>query len=498
MNLLVSSIALLLSFSMVINGDLNINIRMSSFLNPYSVKLNGEQCTNGECNTFFRFCIKSASPVVNEPCKAEFESEIIGHNSINSEQFQLTTDLIQLGLKSEQYLSRGSGDFSLSIEVLNDKTERALISQFTVDVNQLNLNNWEKFSAKNSFNQELEIDYRLNCANHFGGKRCDEPICPEVCQNGGKCQIVNQKPVCKCNPFFSEGRLCEIKIVHACTAKCMNGGSCLGNGECLCAPGYTGSRCQSKRLSSQCGPVTCYNGGTCMIDNRNEYACMCHPAFTGKYCDTRIESTTTTTTTETAKTTTTTSQVPEVFKSKVTYLHIASKSLGSRSYSVQEIILIIVLGVGMPVFAILCTVLLCRLSRSSRSNKAEMSSSPKNCEFDSIEKKTKKIEQDSVQGEKACNTNVNIFNENEVNEAKVCVKTISSELKASSTPMKAKKQNGFNLVENNIYSVFNYSDKVSQAEGVNLKNSNRNKAKLNQMCQMQQQQSEYGALSSMV
>lgn len=494
MNLVVSSIALLLSCSMVINGDLNINIRMSSFLNPYSVKLNGEQCTNGECNTFFRFCIKSASPEISEPCKAEFESEIIGHNSINSEQFKLTTDLIQLGLKTEQYLSSSSSDdFTLSIEVLNDKIERALISQFTVDIHQLNLNNWEKFSAKNSFNQELEIDYRLDCANHFGGKRCDEPICPEVCQNGGKCQIVNQKPMCKCNPFFSEGRLCEIKIVHACTAKCMNGGSCLGNGECLCAPGYTGSRCQSKRLPSQCGQVTCYNGGTCMIDNRNEYACMCHPAFTGKYCDARIESTTTTTTT-------TTSRLPEVFKSKVTYLHIARKSLGSRSYSVQEIILIIVLGVGMPVFAILCTVLLCRLSRSSsRSNKAEMSSSSENCEFDRIGKKTKNIEQlGNVQEGKACNTNVNIFNENEVNETKVCVKTISSELRASRTPMKMKKQNGFNLVENNIYSVFNYSDKVSQAEGVNLKNSNRNKAKLNQMCQMQQQQSEYGALSSIV
>lgn len=236
-----------------------------------------------------------------------------------------------------------------------------------------------------------------------------------------------------------------------------------------------------------------------MIDNRNEYKCVCHPAFTGKYCDARIETTTaTTTTTEAAKTTrtmSTTSQVPEVFKSKVIvskkYLHIAS---GSRSYSVQEIILIIVLGVGMPVFAILCTVLLCRLSRSTNKAKYFEAAPSKTIEFDSAEKKAKKIEHVSVQEEKANGMDVNIFTENELNETKVCVKTISSELKATSTPMK--KQNGFNLVENNIYSVFNYSDKVSTEE-VNLKNSTRN-AKLNQMCQMQQQQSEYGALSSMV
>ena len=372
-------------------------------------------------------------------------------------------------MSSEQSLN--SRQFVLAIEVLNDKSRRQLISQFTVDIHPLNLGSWQKFQAKNSFSQELNIEYKLSCAQHFGGSRCERPICPFACQNGGRCHVTNGMPVCKCDPLFGAGELCEIRVVRACGNKCLNGGSCLGGGECLCAPGYAGARCQSRRLPSQCGQVTCYNGGTCMIDNRNEYTCLCHAAFSGKYCGTRIM-VAMVDVTPVVIPVATTMIVPDVARSKV-----VAKGLVSRGYSVQEIILIIVLGVGMPVFAIMCAVIICRLSRGGECKGVENGDM-------GVEKCGKEVGEPVVSVSER-QVNVNVFNEGEEREKEVSVRTISSEINAK----------GFDLRENSVYAVFNCADVV--ATEVSLKNASRS-ARLGVCAERQGYVSEYGVLASMV
>lgn len=170
-------IILLLTGIVSITADLSLNVRMKSFLNPYGLTLNGVKCADRQgCTTFFRFCLKS-SGMQNAECKVEFESDIIGRNSITSDQFQLTTDLVELRLATVQYLSEVSEDFVLLIEVLNGKLEQELVGQFTVDIKQGNLNQWESFSARNNLNQELEVDYRLTCASFFEGSQCEKRKC---------------------------------------------------------------------------------------------------------------------------------------------------------------------------------------------------------------------------------------------------------------------------------------------------------------------------------
>jgi hypothetical protein len=69
---------------------------------------------------------------------------------------------------------------------------------------------------------------------------------------------------------------------------CLNGGTCMDNGKCLCAPGYASSRCQVKSLPNQCGDKLCLNDATCVINNENNYECQCKMYFTGVQCESSL------------------------------------------------------------------------------------------------------------------------------------------------------------------------------------------------------------------
>jgi hypothetical protein len=81
-----------------------------------------------------------------------------------------------------------------------------------------------------------------------------------------KCEIdtINNKQQCCCDKTLFDGELCEINVLKTCnsTYMCLNGGTCMDNGKCLCAPGYTSSRCQVKSLPNQCGDKLCLNDAT--------------------------------------------------------------------------------------------------------------------------------------------------------------------------------------------------------------------------------------------
>nr|XP_029510069.1 versican core protein-like isoform X2 [Oncorhynchus nerka] len=87
------------------------------------------------------------------------------------------------------------------------------------------------------------------------------------------------------NPIDRHGAFC-FKGKTTCTVNvCLNKASCYQRGNasiCVCAPGYTGQRCQTDVDECQSNP--CANGATCM-DGVNSFSCVCLPSYAGQLCE---------------------------------------------------------------------------------------------------------------------------------------------------------------------------------------------------------------------
>ena len=511
------------------NCDLELDIKMEYFSNPFGIKHNSRCCfinnikneTNiceKNCLTVFRFCLKLSNHEM--PCISEFESEIIGANLISKEQFELTTDSLKFPLY-KQYLP-----VVLLVQAYNGAVnEDELIhkSSLELDENEVDISEWKQFRNKDTItDQELAFSYKLKCVRNCNLNEESsfnfeiKTNCNLNCKNGGVCVIENNEPVCRCDQTRFGGEFCQIRLLKVCDTSdsCFNGGSCLGNGECLCAPSYTGSRCEIKRLPSQCGQVTCYNGGTCLIDNRNEYVCLCHQAFTGEFCDIRVNlceqfnqpckndaicewdltqssykclckegytgKNCSTVVPESISSSTTVQNVITVRKT-LTQTEISfflfptqrqeiKKMSNPPSFTSQEIILIVLLGISMPIFAVMICLLVRRLRTIRKIEKnVEIRTISKN--LNNMDKKKKSTRKENIYVDCKTEFETNIFNlENEkLNDKKVSVKLIEPDTKKV-TINDEFDSNDIHLIENNIYSVFNYSQS-NQYEEVNLKNS---------------------------
>ncbi|XP_046368498.2 protein crumbs-like isoform X1 [Haliotis rufescens] len=133
------------------------------------------------------------------------------------------------------------------------------------------------------------------------GVNCDEDIneCNQsvvACLNRGLCQNSPGSYECYCGGAggdnYGIGTNCERTSsycqLEAGGAPCKNGGTCINlqrNFECLCAPGYSGDRCQSN--IDECDPNPCLYNGTCE-DGINSYNCTCIPGITGDNCEINI------------------------------------------------------------------------------------------------------------------------------------------------------------------------------------------------------------------
>ncbi len=268
----------------------------------------------------------------------------------------------------------------------------------------------------------------------------------------------------------------------------------MANGECLCPPGYAGKRCQTKKLSSQCGMVTCYNGGTCYIDNQNEYVCACHSAFTGRVCDIKIVSSKMASLTSKIKISETKENNQLNFlpstKSESTINVIKglknidntiqkSNTNDVSKFTSQEIVIILLLGIGMPVFLILIAfILYCRCNLNKMSGDfiiaeelTKIDKTDKSFESNlNKEKDSNFIQKNSQLDLQTNNLKIiknNIFDKEfaELNEKKICIKTISSICQNEKQINDLSNSQKFKLVENNIYSIYNYDQSI-----LNLKN----------------------------
>ena len=303
---------MIILFFKVHRCDMNLHIEMQAFENPLGIKLDNTCCYSRhmtrecvrKCATFFRFCLRTTRIGTSKSnCLYEFNTDLIGMNSISKEQFSFTTDSIEFPIAAEHQ----NAPLQLSVEAHNNlmnsgddmaTRESELINVWSIELNAHEASNsWNEFNESNQLKHRLTLKYRLECANWFAGAKCEPvalPMCELKCQNGGVCAAgPNGYQVCHCPSSAFQGPLCEIALVSASlicdsTQPCFNGGTCLGD-KCLCAPGYIGDKCQFKRLPNQCGPVTCYNGGTCVISEHNDYSCQCHPAFAGRLCEERID-----------------------------------------------------------------------------------------------------------------------------------------------------------------------------------------------------------------
>lgn len=235
-------------------------------------------------------------------------------------------------------------------------------------------------------------------------------LCTLNCQNGAKCEFntENKQQLCvECDKKLFSGDLCEIVLVKTCNSSnpCLNGGTCMNEEICICAPGYNGDRCQVKALPNQCGSNKyCYNDAVCIINNENNYECKCKPYFTGTQCETslnlcllnnpckngascvwnQVESNykcecadgytgiTCSEKIENVKTSIFSSMVGRLIETSemppLKSVNTQSVVTSSSSLTVNEIIIILTLGITLPILTILILLLVLRVYANRRIN----------------------------------------------------------------------------------------------------------------------------------
>lgn len=179
------------------------------------------------------------------------------------------------------------------------------------------------------------------CRNGYSGRFCqdDRNHCAgSPCLNGGACvPDVDEGFVCRCVPGFV-GVLCQDNVDECLNFPCANGATCVdlvNDFRCACAPGFSGRYCSDYSNVTSCASAPCGRGATC-VDKPTGVECLCPTGYYGYRCE----------------------------KAGVTLpLLVATPDkqvVGdvTSAISVQQIALIVVLGVGLPVIVILIGVVI--------------------------------------------------------------------------------------------------------------------------------------------
>ena len=163
------------------HSEFNLNIRMHNFQNSNTKKH----------LTYFKFCLsEQANSDVNQ-CLDAFQTQILGENTINADQFKLTTETVQL-----KFHNFNSNDkLYLFIKAMNgDNSEVVRSWQLDLVKGQINSHKWQTFQNKYNEHQQLEFFYKIECSKKYHGLNCELPKCSVDCDltKGGYCQKPNQ------------------------------------------------------------------------------------------------------------------------------------------------------------------------------------------------------------------------------------------------------------------------------------------------------------------
>ena len=115
----------------------------------------------------------------------------------------------------------------------------------------------------------------------------DDHCAPGPCQNGATCANNATGYTCSCAPGYT-GTNCETLVNNCASSPCLNGGACTNGPNsyaCGCALGFTGTNCEIN--IDDCASAPCRNGGVCQ-DGVGSYTCHCAPGYTGTNCETLI------------------------------------------------------------------------------------------------------------------------------------------------------------------------------------------------------------------
>jgi hypothetical protein len=302
--------------------------------------------------------------------------------------------------------------------------------------------------------------------------------CPLDCKNHGKCVFDRKfnQHYCDCSTTGYDGELCTVKIGSSCdsTYSCLNGGTCLPNGQCLCAPGYSGDRCQIATFVSQCGHRTCQNGGTCVINNDNQYECMCTSSHTGRFCEIMVDVCTRSNPclnggtckwnavalshTCTCPTGLTGRNCEDIVAQDLPRLHLSSilnvqnanPAASANSLTSIEILLVVCLGLGLPIVAITILFLICKIYTNHK-----------------INNKVKKLKQFTSD---SSSSSPSVYSDSSKHSSDVekQIETKDKDVETKQAPPKPVKN--FNFIENNLFSDddCNRKEKYSMNKKINL------------------------------
>ncbi|KAK2536342.1 von Willebrand factor D and EGF domain-containing protein-like [Columba guinea] len=95
--------------------------------------------------------------------------------------------------------------------------------------------------------------------------------CEGGCQNGGECISVNGVVKCLCASGWTGSR-CQEAI---CPQGCRNNGACVAPGICSCPAGWVGGACHLAVCK-----LPCQHGGKCIAPN----VCRCRLPYSGLQC----------------------------------------------------------------------------------------------------------------------------------------------------------------------------------------------------------------------
>ncbi|NWW46657.1 VWDE protein, partial [Pedionomus torquatus] len=115
---------------------------------------------------------------------------------------------------------------------------------------------------------------KCRCPPGYGGRYCHKVSCEGGCQNGGECISINGVVKCLCASGWTGSRCQEGWYLSPtiCPQGCQNNGACVAPGICSCPAGWVGGACHLALCK-----LPCQHGGKCVAPN----VCRCRPPYSG-------------------------------------------------------------------------------------------------------------------------------------------------------------------------------------------------------------------------